>query len=119
MIANAAISGVDHAGRAFLAMSVAYRHIGLDEDVSPQMRSLVPPRLLDRARILGAVQRVAYIITASMPGVLPRAPLSSTRTKVVLTLPPDLAALASDRLNARLKQLARLIGRTQEILIED
>jgi len=51
--------------------------------------------------------RVAYIVSAAMPGVLPRAPMAVQRGHVVLTLPSDLAALNSDRLQTRLRQFAR------------
>ena len=117
LLANTPMVGVDHPGRAFLGMAVAYRHLGMDEDVSPQIRGLATPRLMDRARILGAIQRVGYIASASMPGVLPRIKLLCVRGKVVLTLPPDLADLAGDRLSNRLKQLGRLIGRAPSIVI--
>jgi exopolyphosphatase/guanosine-5'-triphosphate,3'-diphosphate pyrophosphatase len=115
MIANATFVGVDHPGRGYLALAVTYRHISVDEDVSPQLRGLVSARLLDRARILGAAMRVAYLISAAMAGVLPRTPLRCVKTKLVLSLPPDLADVASDRLVGRLRQLARLIGREVEI----
>ena len=47
-------SGIDHPGRAYLALAVAYRHMGLnDDEVSPRLRELVSIRMLDRARILG------------------------------------------------------------------
>jgi exopolyphosphatase/guanosine-5'-triphosphate,3'-diphosphate pyrophosphatase len=117
LLANTPMVGVDHAGRAYLGMAVAYRHLGMGEDVNPQIRSLATPRLMDRARIIGAIQRVAYIVSASMPGVLPRVKMRCVTGKVVLTLPPDLADLAGDRLNNRLKHLARLIGRTPSIVI--
>jgi exopolyphosphatase/guanosine-5'-triphosphate,3'-diphosphate pyrophosphatase len=55
--------------------------------------------------------RVAYIISAGMPGVLPRTSMLCARGLVNLTLPPDLADLASDRLQNRVQRLARLIGR--------
>ncbi len=111
IISHAAFSGVDHPGRAFIALSVFYRHVGLSEDeLSPRLRELASTRLLDRARILGAAMRVAYILTASMPDVLPRAPLRREGKALVLTLPGDLAALASDRLSNRMKQLARLLA---------
>jgi exopolyphosphatase/guanosine-5'-triphosphate,3'-diphosphate pyrophosphatase len=117
LLANTPMVGVDHAGRAYLGMAVAYRHLGMGEDVNPQIRSLASPRLMDRARIIGAIQRVAYIVSASMPGVLPRVKMRCVTGKVVLTLPPDLADLAGERLNNRLKHLARLIGRTPSIVI--
>jgi exopolyphosphatase/guanosine-5'-triphosphate,3'-diphosphate pyrophosphatase len=115
LIANAAVIGIDHPGRAYLALAASYRHISGDEEVGPHLRALVPPRMLDRARILGAAMRVAYIISAAMPGVLPRAPMICEKGKVVLELPPDLAPLNSDRLQNRMKQFARLIGGDPEI----
>ena len=118
MIAHANLIGIDHPGRGFLALSVAYRHMGADEDVSPQLRSLVSPRLLDRARILAASMRVAYILSAAMRGVLPRTSLKCRRGKLVLSLGRDDADLASEKLANRLRQLARLIGREPEIVVE-
>jgi exopolyphosphatase/guanosine-5'-triphosphate,3'-diphosphate pyrophosphatase len=116
IIAHAGFIGIDHPGRAFLALAVAYRHMGLnDDEVSPRLRELASTRMLDRARILGAALRVAYLVSAAMPGVLPRAPLHCSHGALRLDLPPDFAALASDRLMNRLKQLARLIGRTPAI----
>jgi exopolyphosphatase/guanosine-5'-triphosphate,3'-diphosphate pyrophosphatase len=117
LLANTPMVGVDHAGRAYLGMAVAYRHLSMGEDVNPQIRSLATPRLMDRARIIGAIQRVAYIVSASMPGVLTRVKMRCAAGKVVLTLPPDLADLAGERLNNRIKHLARLIGRTPSIVI--
>jgi exopolyphosphatase/guanosine-5'-triphosphate,3'-diphosphate pyrophosphatase len=118
LLANTPTVGMDHAGRAYLGMAVAYRHLGVGEDVSPQIRVLATPRLMDRARILGAVQRIAYIISASAPGVLPRTTLLCARGRMTLTLPRDLADLAGERVNGRLKQLAKLIGRTPALVVE-
>lgn len=116
IISNAAFSGVDHPGRAFLALAIFYRHVGLsDEELSPRIRELATTRLLDRARILGAVLRVAYVASASMPGVLSRAPLRVEKGKLKLKLPGDLAALGGGRLNNRVRQLGKLIGREYAI----
>jgi exopolyphosphatase/guanosine-5'-triphosphate,3'-diphosphate pyrophosphatase len=103
IIAHAAFVGLDHAGRAFLALSVFYRHAGLGEDEpSPNLRELASTRILDRARILGATLRVAYLVSASMPGVLERAPLKVEKGKLVLRL---------EGLFNRLRSLGKLIGR--------
>jgi exopolyphosphatase/guanosine-5'-triphosphate,3'-diphosphate pyrophosphatase len=115
LVANAAFVGLDHPSRAYLALAASYRHVSGDQEVSPHARSLVSPRQLDRARLLGAAMRVAYIVSAAMPGVLPRAPMVVQRGRVVLTLPSDLAALNSDRLQSRLRQFARLLGGDPEI----
>jgi len=111
IISNADFIAIDHAGRAFLALSVFFRHAGLIRDeVSPRLRELATKRLLERARILGAAMRVAYMVSASMPGVLPETPMRIERGRLVIRLPGRFAALAGDRVSSRLKQLARLIG---------
>ena len=115
LVANAAFVGLDHPSRAYLALAASYRHVSGDQEVSPHARSLVSPRQLDRARLLGAAMRVAYIVSAAMPGVLPRAPMVVQRGRVVLTLPSDLGPLNSDRLQSRLRQFARLLGGDPEV----
>ena len=117
IIAHAAFVGVDHPGRAFLALANAYRHSGVGEDVSPSLRQLVSASMLDHARLLGAAMRIAYIVSAANAGVLPRAPLKVKGDKMTLTLPTDLADLANERLMNRMKQLGRLIGRDHKIAI--
>jgi exopolyphosphatase/guanosine-5'-triphosphate,3'-diphosphate pyrophosphatase len=71
---------------------------------------LAGARLLERARLLSAVMRVAYPISVAMEGVLPRTPLFVRRQEVVLQLPHSMAALANERLINRMRQLAKLIG---------
>jgi len=117
IIAHANFVGIDHPGRAFLALSVFFRHVGLiDDELSPRLRELASTRMIDRARVLGAAMRVAYLVSAAMPGVLPRAPLKVERGKLVLRLTGELSTLAADRLFSRLRQLARLVGREPEML---
>jgi len=112
IIAHAAFVGIDHPGRAYLALAVFFRHVGLiDDELSPRLRELVSPRMLDRARVLGAALRVGYLVSAAMPGILPRTPMVVERGRLVLRLKDDLAALAGERLFNRLRQLARLVGR--------
>jgi exopolyphosphatase / guanosine-5'-triphosphate,3'-diphosphate pyrophosphatase len=118
MIANASIVGIDHPGRAFIALVIAFRYEGPEESLAPELRTLVSSRLLDRARILGAAMRVAYIVSAGTAGVLPRTPMLCGRGLVNLTLPPEFADLASERLQNRLQRLARLIGRDAMIRTE-
>jgi exopolyphosphatase/guanosine-5'-triphosphate,3'-diphosphate pyrophosphatase len=119
IIANAAFVGVDHPGRAFLAIAVFFRHVGLyDGDLSPNVRELATARTIDRARVLGAAMRVAFLVSGAMPDVLPHAPMLVERGKLRLKLRGDLAALAGERLLKRLQQLARLVGRQAAIVAE-
>ncbi|HSV00695.1 MAG TPA: exopolyphosphatase, partial [Roseiarcus sp.] len=59
--------------------------------------------------------RVAYNISAAMPGLLPRTPMVCAKGRVILNLPPDLAPLSGERLLSRMKLFARLIGAEPEI----
>ena len=61
--------------------------------------------------MLGAALRVAYLISASTTGVLPKAPMFVERGRLVLRFANGLKALVGERVFARLRQLARLIGR--------
>jgi exopolyphosphatase/guanosine-5'-triphosphate,3'-diphosphate pyrophosphatase len=112
IIAHASFLGVDHPGRAYLALAVFFRHVGLWEgELSPHVRELASARMIDRARVLGGALRVAYLISAAMPGILPGTPLAVVRGQLVLSLKGQYAALGGERLYNRLRQLARLIGR--------
>jgi exopolyphosphatase/guanosine-5'-triphosphate,3'-diphosphate pyrophosphatase len=71
---------------------------------------LLTTRLLIRARVLGSAMRVAYLLSASMPGVLPQTPLRARHGRLTLTLRAARADLVSDRLLNRVKALARLLG---------
>jgi exopolyphosphatase/guanosine-5'-triphosphate,3'-diphosphate pyrophosphatase len=117
IIAHAGFIGIDHPGRAFLALSVFFRHVGLiDEELSPRLRELASTRILDRARVLGAAMRVAYLVSPAMPGVLPYTPMAVQRGRLVLRLPGRFAPLAGERVSSRLRQLARLVGRESEVV---
>jgi exopolyphosphatase/guanosine-5'-triphosphate,3'-diphosphate pyrophosphatase len=59
--------------------------------------------------------RVAYLITAGQGHVLPKTSMRVQRGRLVLQLPRNYAALSSDRVFNRLRQLARLIGREAAI----
>ena len=113
IIAHAGFLGIDHPGRAYLALAVFFRHVGVthDEELSPRIRELASTRTLDRARVLGAAMRVAYLVSASQPGVLPRSPLKVERHRLVLRLDGKYAPLAGERVATRLRHLARLVGR--------
>ncbi|WP_255720276.1 Ppx/GppA phosphatase family protein [Oryzibacter oryziterrae] len=111
ILANAAFVGVDHPGRAYLALAVFYRHVGLvDDAVSPRIRELASTRLKERARILGAVLRVAYLVSAAMHGVIPRTRIYAEGDCLVLELPTNLGDLVGERLSKRLVQLAKVGG---------
>ncbi len=120
IISHADFVAIDHPGRAYLALAVYFRHVGItaNDDLSPRLRELASSRILDRARVLGAAMRVAYMISASMPDVLPKTPLTVEKGKLVLRMKGKYAALAGDRVANRMRTLGRLIGREPEIVTD-
>ena len=117
LVSSAILPGVDHQGRAFLSLVATLRYVGFDEDIALQTRNLMPAKMVDRALVLGATMRIASVLTAGMRHVLAQAPLTATKTKLTLTLPPPLADLGTERLVGRIKGLAKLMGREAAIAI--
>lgn len=121
IIAHASFIGVDHPGRAFIALANLFRHEGVfDDAISPEMRMLATPRYVERARLLGAVLRVVYLFSASMPGVIPTLKWEPRPGGgLALIVPKAHAGLTGERPAGRLAQLAKLTGRSLELVIGD
>jgi len=118
LIAQASFAGLDHAGRAFLALSVYYRNQGLrDPDDSPELHQLMDDDMLRRARIMGAAIRAAHMVSAAMPGIISRTPVFYEEDRLVLQLPREFEALAGERLDSRFGVLAAELERKPEIRI--
>ncbi|TIX56570.1 MAG: exopolyphosphatase, partial [Mesorhizobium sp.] len=76
-------------------------------------------RYIERARVLAAVMRVVYLLTAAMPGVMPRLKWESRGNGVLaLVLPASLADLYGERPAGRLAQLARVTNRRLVLAVE-
>ena len=116
MISQAAFVGIDHPGRVFLALTVFFRYEG--EKTDEGLIRLLGDDAIARAHLLSNVFRLAYILTAAMPGMLPKIGLSLGDNKtLVLTLPKKLADLMGERVEKRLGGLAAEMGRTPKIVI--
>jgi exopolyphosphatase/guanosine-5'-triphosphate,3'-diphosphate pyrophosphatase len=117
IVASAQLPGIDHDGRRFLTLVTSLRHVGLEEASASESAALLAPHLLERGRILGAAMRVASLLAAGMPGVLPRTPMLCVKGKVTMTLPTDLRDLMNDRLQSRVKQVGKTLGREPVVAI--
>lgn len=120
VIAHAALAGIDHEERIFLALTVYFRHVGTGDgqdgdNLSERLKSVVPKRVVRRARILGAAIRVAHMLSIGMPGIIDETPLTYDGDRLVLTIPKPYVDLDGERLSRRLEVLARLLDRKAEI----
>ncbi|MBX3575635.1 MAG: exopolyphosphatase [Rhizobiaceae bacterium] len=121
IIAHASFIGVDHPGRAFIALANLYRHEGIfDETIASEIKRLATPRLLDRARLLGAMLRVVYLLSASMPNVIPRLRWERRGDRAfTLLVPRDKAGLMGERPDGRIAQLAKVAGMDLKLAVEE
>ena len=121
IISNASFVGIDHPGRAYLALPNLYRHEGLiDDAVAPELLKLAPPRYVERAKALGALMRVVYLLSASMPGVIPRLSWRiAADGGLQLVIPKSHAALHGERPMARMAHLARFTGRQIDLVVAE
>jgi exopolyphosphatase/guanosine-5'-triphosphate,3'-diphosphate pyrophosphatase len=116
MISQAAFVGVDHPGRVFLALTVFYRYEG--EFTSDGLTRMIDDDAHGRAHLLSNVFRLAYILSAAMPGMLPKIRLEMQEgKKLALLLPKKLADLNGERVEKRLSGLAAEMGRTGRIVV--
>jgi exopolyphosphatase/guanosine-5'-triphosphate,3'-diphosphate pyrophosphatase len=118
LITNGNFGSVNHQGRAFIALSVYFRYAGLSEENEPPplIQDLVAPAMVERARLLGAAFRVAHLISAARPGVLPATHFRTRGRKLMLVFEHRMVDLVADRVGSRFKQLARLFGRSGSIV---
>jgi len=109
---------ISHPGRAFVGLSVFFRYAGLSEENQPPtiMQEQVTQAMLDRAKVLGAAFRVAHLISAARPGVLPATHFRTQGRKLMLVFEHQMVDLVADRVGSRFKQLARLLGRSGSIV---
>ncbi len=112
LINHASFVGIDHAHRSFIALANLWRHEGLyDDDASEPLRRITPERLIQRAKVLAALMRVVYILSASMPGLVPRLRWRDHGDAgLTLLVPKDKGWLIGERPKGRLEQLARIVG---------
>lgn len=123
VIAHAALAGIDHPGRVFLALSVYFRHAGPSEQegqgLAASLRQLAGENHTYRARVIAAAVRVAHMLSAGMSGVIDETPMSFAPGKLVLDLPQAHAALGGERLNRRFKTLGDLLERETVVRITE
>jgi exopolyphosphatase/guanosine-5'-triphosphate,3'-diphosphate pyrophosphatase len=104
--------GIDHAGRAFLALSQYVRYEGhLDADVAAVAQKLLDHKRIDLAVMAGQAQRLGYLLTGGALELLGQAEFKVTPKKLVLKLKGRTAALNAGVVGDALKYLAESMGR--------
>ena len=116
MISQAAFVGVDHPGRVFLALTIFFRYDG--EAKGESLTRLLDERHIERAHLLSSMFKLAYILSAAMPGLLPKIEIKAGAGKtLILTLPGKLKDLMGERVEKRLADLAFEMERTPRVIL--
>jgi len=121
LISQASFAGVDHPGRIFLALTVFFRYEGPLSDVAPKnFMRLIDDDVIPRARLIAAAQRLAYVMSGAMPGMLPQISLSYEGNKsLILSIPGRLEPLLGERVERAFNDLALLAGRVPLTRVHD
>ncbi|WP_420960047.1 exopolyphosphatase [Brucella sp. IR073] len=119
LIAHGSFGGIDHAGRSYMALANYFRHEGVvDDAVAPEIVKLATPRLRERAKLLGALLRVVYLLSASMPAIIPRLEWRKLENGgLELVVPKEHADLVAERPEGRLQHLAKLVGKELHLVV--
>jgi exopolyphosphatase/guanosine-5'-triphosphate,3'-diphosphate pyrophosphatase len=110
--------GIDHVGRAFIALALYLRYGGrTDDPVTAVARALLDPVMLGHAVTLGLTLRLAYALCGGALSLLDGSKLLRGDDGIVLRIAPDAADLRVDAVERRLEALAKVLGLTSEIEI--
>lgn len=103
--------GIDHPGRAFVALAVASRHAQVvGRPVADAIDGLLDRASIERARAIGLAIRLAYTLCGGNVDVLRRFRMERGGAELVLRVPEDQANLSGDIVTRRLAALARELG---------
>ncbi|RLQ87295.1 Ppx/GppA phosphatase family protein [Notoacmeibacter ruber] len=119
VIAHASLTAIGHGGRAFLSLANFYRHNGLQEEGwAGELLRLMDERLIRRAQALGLLMRVLYVLSASMPRVLPRLTIQRTDDgEIEIAIPAALSALHGSRPSNRLAKLSKFLDMPMRLVV--
>ena len=120
LVAQSGLAGVDHPGRAFLALSVYHRYERkLVGELLPKLAGMISRQQQKRALIVGLAVRLAHTLSAGMKGVLPQTSLTYEDGKLMLNMPQNLGPLDGEQLRRRLRSVARELGLPADVSISE
>ena len=111
-------TGIDHAGRAFVALAIHTRYEGrADGTVTGPAWQLLDEDRVRQAQILGLALRLAYTLSAGAPAILRVVRLGLDRGALELSAPAAQRHMIGEAVERRLEALARAIGRRPALRI--
>ncbi|MGF1650920.1 MAG: exopolyphosphatase [Hyphomicrobiaceae bacterium] len=114
VVAHAALTGLNHRERVFLALTLYFRHEGATDGtgagLSGRLKVMAGPDELQRARVVAAAIRAAHMVSCGISGVIPETPVVCADGRMTLHMPKARAHLDGGRMRRRFQSLSQLIG---------
>lgn len=113
LIALGLYPGMEHSGRLFVALTIYYRNAAnfFNNKQAPDIIELANESIINRARLLGAVMRVANLFCASTAGILTKFGWGADEGGYFITVPQQYQDIIADRVTGRLKQLSNFLDK--------
>jgi exopolyphosphatase/guanosine-5'-triphosphate,3'-diphosphate pyrophosphatase len=112
------LGGIDHMGRAFIALALYLRYGGRADDTTVYAaHGLLREEEVADAEALGLLLRLAYSLCGGALSLLEVTSLQRDGNSIVLRISPDYADLEVDLVLRRLEALAKVLDRPFDIVI--
>ena len=114
---QSSLVGLTHIERMTLAVALAYRYKDAKQSIERNGGSEILDKEQRRiAEATGRIIRLGAMLTGATPEILHRCSLRRDATNLILTIPDDLDALASEAVERRLDTAASLLGLTANLV---
>ncbi|MDD3445624.1 MAG: Ppx/GppA family phosphatase, partial [Zavarzinia sp.] len=111
--------GIDHPGRAEIALAIYSRYDGdVEAGACRQASAVLDDRQALRARVLGGALRLGHVLTGGTPGIVHECPLVVEGDALVLHLAPRHASLDGEVVQRRLATVGRLMGLGTRVVVD-
>jgi exopolyphosphatase/guanosine-5'-triphosphate,3'-diphosphate pyrophosphatase len=117
-VLNAPFIGIDHPGRATLALALFHRYGGEGIDQIKRVERierLLTSEARQQAKMLGVALRAGLSIAGPSAELLAETSVRLTSANVILTLPKARQALVGEPMTKRLDELAKMLDRQSKI----
>jgi exopolyphosphatase / guanosine-5'-triphosphate,3'-diphosphate pyrophosphatase len=114
-VLNAPFIGIDHPGRALLALTMFHRYGGSDERVVKRLQRFVGEDVARTARTIGLALRAAMVMAGPAPGLLNETSVKLTPNSLVVNIPKAHQGLVAEAITKRLDALAQVLDRTTRV----
>jgi exopolyphosphatase/guanosine-5'-triphosphate,3'-diphosphate pyrophosphatase len=114
-VLNAPFIGIDHQGRALLALALYHRYGGGDEPLARRLERFTGEDGAQSAKTMGLALRAAMVLAGPAAALLGETSVKLTPNSLVVSLPKARQALGSDAITKRFDALARALDRASRI----